>query len=731
MKPLPLSDLVRNYGKILPEVLKDAVQPVYNFDLEEVFSPGELEYLVTLGAEMPLSIWSEDGPIEWRGPLPGQQHVIAALTKSWSEHIKKIIIRGEAGIGKTQIALMALDMADRAGLDVFPAVIIEPRRVTKQWRERIKVIVPDAITIKLERPADVELMASMNRVYRGRKRIFGLIPTSMLSRSPGRSAASHVVSYSEIITSKGSEKIPHSPMLLKKYGEHAVACPTCYQPMVDVVSPWSRKLTQTIEDTPGLEGIIKRGFSVCCPKCGGPLFQETAPLPMGRSERTRSPQYDVGEYIYRNRKRLERIGRGPFMNTLVIDELHKMANDSSIRGSTTYTLARMSEYLLGLTATLYGGQASSLFWLYFMFNPHEWPNWGDMDQAKALWMKELANVAKVTKKSNNGWGKDSKTKKELPSAPPRLVAMMATSTVHVKLGDLGIKMPPLQVSGLRVKLDADHHEAYMGMFKSAVAAQQSGKARAKAAGKMQSSLTYAIAPTLDYHSIHNPTIRIFPDSYVCAPERALLKFVLDELNDDRKTIIYVTHTDVRDIVPRLMDVLSRGQVTSVRLPKSLDREDMPAWLREEAPKYDAVILNQKAIEGVDAVKFQNVFFYEIDYSVYPVDQASRRHWRLGQIEYCKTVFMEVEHTMLFRALALVMQRMAAASVLYGDDIEAQVGKYSAHSLITQAIKEELAGVELPDLGSLYQKAAEAITNQSEEETEEPAVPVGNSPLGPI
>ncbi|MGH9428457.1 MAG: hypothetical protein ACRD2L_19395, partial [Terriglobia bacterium] len=293
--------------------------------------------------------------------------------------------------------------------------------------------------------------------------------------------------------------------------------------------------------------------------------------------------------------------------------------------------------------------------------------------------------------------------------------MLAPKTVHVKLSDLGIMMPPQDVSGLRIKLDPEHQAEYMKMFQHVVAAAQKSGGRMAATGQMQSSLTYAIAPTLEYHKKHTPNIRIFPEDYVCAPERALIEFAKAEKEAGRKTIVYVVHTDVRDIVPRLSRVLLEAGLTSVRVPKTLDREDTPEWLMNEAPKSDVVILNQRAIEGVDAIKFQSVFFYEIDYSIYPVDQAARRHWRLGQVQPCKTVFLEVQGTMLFRALAMVMQRMAAASVLYGDDIEAQIGKYSAYSLLTQAIKDELADVELPDLGSLYKKAAQALTEHMTEE----------------
>lgn len=710
-RPLPLSDLVRNYGKILPDVLRDAVQPIYNFELESVFSPAELEHLKTLGSDLPLKVFTEQGPVDWTGPLPGQQHVIAALVKAWQVGVNKSIIRGEAGIGKTQITLMALEMAHRAGLDVFPALVIEPRRVTKQWRERIKVIVPDAMTMKIERPPDVELFATMARIYRGRKKLFGLVPTSMLSRSSGFRPVGRPVAYrEEQFVTRGKVLVPSSIMLRGKYPFGAIGCPTCFAPLVDIVAPWSRYKKDSIRNLKQLERVIDKGFRVFCPSCGGALFEESTKIPLGRDTRTGTVQFDVGEYIYLNRKRLSRLARGPVFQTLVIDELHKMANDSSIRSETTAELARMSAYQLGLSATIYGGTAGSLFWLYFMFFPEAWPEWGRMDQAKLLWTKELANMAKITR-TDKAKEKESKAKRELPAAPPRLVKMLAPKLIHVKLNDLGIAMPPLEVSGLRVKLDPEHQAEYKKMFESAVAKAQGGQGSMFASAHLQSSLTYALAPTMEYHSKHTPNIKIFPETYICAPERAVIEFIRAEVEAKRKTILYVTHTDVRDLVPRLMSIMLQSGITSVRLPKNLDREDMPVWLMDEAPKNDVVILNQKAIEGVDAIRFQSVFFYEVDYSVYPVDQAARRHWRLGQTAACKTVFLEVEGTMLFRALVLVMQRMAASSVLYGDDIETQIGKYSAHSLLTQAIKEELAGVELPDLGSLYKKAAEALTEK--------------------
>jgi hypothetical protein len=205
------------------------------------------------------------------------------------------------------------------------------------------------------------------------------------------------------------------------------------------------------------------------------------------------------------------------------------------------------------------------------------------------------------------------------------------------------------------------------------------------------------------------SVRVFPEDYICAPERTLLKFLKDEKTDGRKTIVYVTHSDKRDLIERIITLLKMEKMTGIRLPTSLDREDIPEWLEVEAPKCDVVILNQKAIEGVDAIHFQNVFFYEVDYSLYPVPQAAGRHWRLGQTQPCKTMFLEVPKTMLYRALALSMEKLGAASTLYGDDLDAMSSKFTTGSVLTEALKQELKGTPLPNLDDAYKRAAQVIT----------------------
>jgi hypothetical protein len=274
VKVQTLTDLVQKYGKLFPEVLVDAVEPVYNFELEKVFNPVQLDKLRALGSDLPLRTVGEDGQIsEWRGPLPGQQHVIAALCAALNEGTSRFILRGETGVGKTQIALMTLEMAKDLGHDMFPVLVTEPRRVTKQWRQRVKVIVPDAVTMTITKPIDAEIFAGMARVYRGKKKLFGFIPNSMISRGPGFRSVYRMVGFNWNKRDMDRNYVPmsiFSPMRDKI----AVGCPVCYLPFIDVNLPATRFKKDNLYHPDDLENMVKRGLRIFCPRCNSAMFEE-------------------------------------------------------------------------------------------------------------------------------------------------------------------------------------------------------------------------------------------------------------------------------------------------------------------------------------------------------------------------------------------------------------------------------------------------------------------------
>ena len=59
-------------------------------------------------------------------------------------------------------------------------------------------------------------------------------------------------------------------------------------------------------------------------------------------------------------------------------------------------------------------------------------------------------------------------------------------------------------------------------------------------------------------------------------------------------------------------------------------------------------------------------WYETDYSVYTMRQASRRSWRIGQHRPVKVVFMAYRNTLQADALKLVAQKLPSSLAVEGD-----------------------------------------------------------------
>ena len=82
---------------------------------------------------------------------------------------------------------------------------------------------------------------------------------------------------------------------------------------------------------------------------------------------------------------------------------------------------------------------------------------------------------------------------------------------------------------------------------------------------------------------------------------------------------------------------------------------------------DALICNPRLVQtGLDLVDFPTICWFETDYSVYTMRQASRRSWRIGQTRPVKVMFMVYENTIQTEALRLVAKKMQSSLAVEGE-----------------------------------------------------------------
>ena len=95
------------------------------------------------------------------------------------------------------------------------------------------------------------------------------------------------------------------------------------------------------------------------------------------------------------------------------------------------------------------------------------------------------------------------------------------------------------------------------------------------------------------------------------------------------------------------------------------RED---WVnRKVAEGIEVLICNPRLVQtGLDLVDFPTICWYETDYSIYTMRQASRRSWRIGQKQPVKVVFMVYDGTIQTEALRLVAKKMQSSLAVEGE-----------------------------------------------------------------
>jgi hypothetical protein len=166
---------------------------------------------------------------------------------------------------------------------------------------------------------------------------------------------------------------------------------------------------------------------------------------------------------------------------------------------------------------------------------------------------------------------------------------------------------------------------------------------------------------------HSPLITTH--SRIFAPERALLDEILAQKARGRRCIVFVSQTDTRDIVPRLLDLCEQHAIKARRCDVS--PRQRRAWFEKYGPFLDAAFVNPEACKtGLNLIMFQTAIWFEVSYSLYTIKQASARIRRpTSQADVIEEVYVNVPGTIVEDALALVMEKFTAASIFRGESAE--------------------------------------------------------------
>ena len=161
-------------------------------------------------------------------------------------------------------------------------------------------------------------------------------------------------------------------------------------------------------------------------------------------------------------------------------------------------------------------------------------------------------------------------------------------------------------------------------------------------------------------------------------------------------------------------------------------ERREAWVAQRVEEgVDVLVCHPRLVQtGLDLVAFQTICWYETDYSVYTMRQASRRSWRIGQREPVQVVFMAYWNTLQADALQLVAKKLQSSLAVEGELPEDGLAAYGddGDDLMLALARKIVAGEEDADsVESVFAQAqqvaaeAEALLVDAEWAAPEPMV----------
>ena len=579
-----------------------------------------------------------------RSPLGAQEDAIRGAVLSLQAHRGTTVV-GEMGTGKTFIATAAAHMAG-----FHRVLVLCPPHLTRKWKREVEETVPSARTAIVTSITDLERL----RYSVGAGPLFVVMSRERAKLSYRWKPAviqRWAVANGRLVRDEETGEPFRIP-----------CCPVCTTQILDK------------DGVPLTYNDLNRRKRVC-PHCVSPLWQAD-----GSSFR----RYPLADYVKHRMK--------GFFDLLVTDEVHEYKGRGSAQGIAAGILADVCGKSLSLSGTLMGGYASTLFHLLYRFSPEIRTEFGRSEEHR--WIKrygfEECTMGKpdddaIEDGRNSRRRKYRKVVRERPGLVPSALFHLIGNTVFLRLADVASGLPDyteqVMLSGMDSDEDSTGHSqrsAYATVFEELrrkLADALSKGSKRLLSTYLQTLLAYPDGCTRG-ETVFDPEsgeviVQVPPlsEERLYPKERALVDLVAKERMEGRRVLVYVTHTGTRDITGRMDDILTRhGFRVAVMKADAVAPDRRETWVADRVEQgIDVLICHPRLVQtGLDLIDFQTLCWYETDYSVYVMRQASRRSWRIGQTRPVKVVFMSYRNTLQADALKLVAKKLQSSLAVEGE-----------------------------------------------------------------
>ena len=646
----------------------------------------------------PLYRPSENGrklPHLLRTPLGAQEDAIRGAALSLRTHRGTTVV-GEMGTGKTFIGAAAAHMAGFRRI-----LILCPPHLTKKWKREVEQTVPYARAAIVTSITDLERL----RLSAGIGPLFAVMSRERAKLSY-RWEAAVVLRWASAAGRLVRDEETGEPFRVP-------CCPDCTAQIVDR------------DGVPLTDAGLSRRKRTC-ESCSSPLWQ---------ADNSGPRRYPLSDYV-KHRMR-------GFFDLLIGDEIHEYKGRGSAQGIAAGVLADTCGKSLSLTGTLLGGYSSTIFHLLYRFSPEIRTEFGRSEEGR--WIQRYGFLEHSMGKPDDDSMEDGrfsrrkayrKVTRERPGLAPAALFHLIGNSVFLRLSDVASGLPDYDEQILLSSMDSEEdstgysqRSAYKTVFeklRKALADALKKGSKKLLSTYLQSLLAYpdgcTRGETVFDPQTGNPLVQVPPlsEERLYPKEKALVDLVAAERLEGRRVLVYATHTGTRDITGRMNDILTRhGFRVAVMKADAVAPDRREAWVADRVKQgIDVLICHPRLVQtGLDLIDFPTICWYETDYSVYVMRQASRRSWRIGQTRPVKVVFMSYRNTLQADALKLVAKKLQSSLAVEGELPEDGLAAYGddGDDLMMALARRIVSGDgdETESVEEVFAKARDAEANSEE------------------
>lgn len=602
------------------------------------------------------------------GLLPIQRDTVAALVAGWQAGESGVVLGGEMGVGKTTMGIATILLAQHARHRGKPvkAIVMCPTHLTHKWAREA-----EAITRTKGVAVQADSLGAVDRFFADPVAQFLILSKETAKLGPRWEPA---VSWdlAPIDVDDGPDQ-DSAPKVMR-----VAACPRCGHMVRDL----NGSLIHNQADL--VKALKTRSLSRCGGKmaltgaaatdvqttraCGETLLK-VAPL----TATSKTIRWPLARYIR------ERYARRYY---LVVDEVHGFQGESTDQSYAMQDLASAAKRTLAMTGTLYGGRASSIFYLLQKcsgtFRSFYKRNEAELFCRHFGLHEHTFKTDGKAKDTNSVYGylRTGDRVKEIPGMSPAMVPLLLPYTVFLKLRDLQLELPAYSEEVVLLPLRADV-EAAVSKLQSECLNVLRKHPRALGA-YLQACLGYPDRPDQEESitdlNLETGEVEVLATAPALSAEglakdERLVALCVEEAALKRRVLVYCTQNNRRDTRPRLRAALETAGLKVAVLDSSVAPVEREGWVaRAVADGADVVLTNGKLVEtGLDLIAFPTIVQFGIEYSVHTLRQSVRRSWRLGQLHPVKVVFMGYQGCMQDAAIQLIAKKMRAAELIDGDE----------------------------------------------------------------